>query len=315
MPASAARGASLVVVITALFSALPIGAQDSDDPKAYPAGPPGALAQVGEQLITASEVDKLHESSGGELPRAVALDALILDAVSRHQLAREGIAVAGSKVDATVERALKDGNVNVLAQLKAKGITRENLRRTIELRLLMEQRLAPELTDEALERYFEEHRVRYLRQVRLARFLVLTRDNKTKALARARAIRERLAGDEDWTEVCRAESDDPLAPFDAGDLGWITEDERSFDPVLDSGRKLALGALSKQPIFSKNGYHIVKVTAERVPDLALTSYHGEARVRFDFARATEGRIKKSWLNSTRVVRFAGASAPTALYPR
>jgi peptidyl-prolyl cis-trans isomerase D len=104
-----------------------------------------------------------------------------------------------------------------------------------------------------------------LAEQRRAAHILIESDDDAEALARATALRERLAAGEDFADLAREASDDPGTANRGGDLGFTPRG--SFEPEFEN----ALFALSEgevsQPVRTGDGYHLIKLTALQAPDL------------------------------------------------
>lgn len=89
---------------------------------------------------------------------------------------------------------------------------------------------------------------------------------KEKALERAQQLRERLLKGEDFAELAKKESDDPMTAKKGGELGEVTLDSAKWqvgDGAVSILPKLKIGDIS-EPIESFNGYHIVKLEGRKL---------------------------------------------------
>ncbi len=105
---------------------------------------------------------------------------------------------------------------------------------------------------------------------------------KTKALERAKALRERLLKGEDFAELAKKESDDAVTKAKGGDLGELTLDAAQWRigfAALSLLPKMKVGEIS-EPIEGFNGYHLVKLEGKRVelpPDYHKVRYRCEEK--------------------------------------
>jgi len=146
-----------------------------------------------------------------------------------------------------------------------------------QIQLQVEQILANALVQQAgkmaapteaeLRAYYDRNKERY-EQVSgrhiLVRFKgspVPARDGRDlteeEALAKARELRKRVAGGEDFAEVAKKESDDSGSGQAGGDLGTFGRGQmvKSFE---DAAFALPVGELS-EPVKSQFGYHLIQV--------------------------------------------------------
>jgi hypothetical protein len=305
----------LAIVMAALTLYAPCRAQDE-----APIGPPGVWAQVGEEYISKAEVEALRATTGGRLPVDVALDSIILEKVLLQNAAAEGISV----VDSEVEAALADlksraeaQSSGSLRQMEAMGFGEASLRRNLRNQLLMNKKLAGQLTPQARELWFQEHRKQYVEQLRVERLVIRPREGESAEATRKRAeaILAKALSTADFPGLCREESDDPLAPFDGGDLGWIYPEQQKHDPVIRAARELERGAVHGKLIELGGRFSIVRLAATRIPEIALAEYPHQERVEFEMRLELSREMQKTWLSRTIVRRFAGAPGPSEAFPR
>lgn len=79
-------------------------------------------------------------------------------------------------------------------------------------------------------------------------------------------LHERLVGGDDFAELAKANSDDPVSAIDGGNLDWINPGQMvpAFEQVM---LQTKVGALS-EPFRSQYGWHVLEVTDRRVKDMA-----------------------------------------------
>lgn len=142
---------------------------------------------------------------------------------------------------------------------------------------LIDRNLNDHLLQEAYERKKEE--------IRASHILVKLPADPTPAdtLAawkRINALRDRVVGGEDFATVAKSKggSDDPSAATNGGDLGYFSVLQMVY-PFETVAYKTPVGQVS-QPVRTKFGYHIIKVTDRRPA-------HGEIRVAHIMIRSTK----------------------------
>lgn len=292
-------------------------AQDGERP-VYPPGPPGVWARVDSELVTKAEVMEMHRISEKAISPAQALDLRIMELAMRERLRSKSITISDQELEAAYQKALKNTiRNNIIKKARRKGFSEDKLKRSIENELLIEKRIEGEVSEEKLAAYFKENLKRYNHQVRLSLITVAIKTGRApnKALERARALLARIKGGEPFDAVCRENSDDPMAPFNGGDQGWILPRQERVSRIISRAQEMKAGELSEEPLRALGGYHILKVTAERVPELAFKDYHDKARVRFELRAETIRRLYRRWLRRTIVTRYSGAPGPSPLLPQ
>ena len=154
---------------------------------------------------------------------------------------------------------------------------REEIRRGKKVDKLVAQVTAgaPEPTEEEARAFFDEHRAEFGKeaQVRAQHILVTPKSqspqDKLDALAKIRAIRERIAGGSDFATEAAAHSDCPSGRQAGGSLGWFSHGMmvKEFD---EAAFALPVGGLS-DIIETQFGFHVILKNDEQkesVPDFA-----------------------------------------------
>lgn len=165
---------------------------------------------------------------------------------------------------------------------------------SIEYVVLALEDLAKEVQigEDELRRQYEEHKANFGTEERrkLSHILIPVEDAAADpaALAKAKALRERLAKGEDFAKVAQEASGDPVSAKQGGDLGFMDKSamEDSFAKAVAA---LQPGAVS-EPVKTSFGYHLIKLT-ELVPaqikpfdavkaELLKTAQHNAAENKF-----------------------------------
>ena len=131
----------------------------------------------------------------------------------------------------------------------------------------------PEPTDDEAEAFFEAHKAEFGKeaQVRAQHILVTPKsqsaDDRLAALAKIRAIRERVAAGSDFAAEAAAHSDCPSGKQAGGSLGWFSHGMmvKEFD---EAAFALPVGGLS-DIIETQFGFHVILKNDEQkesVPD-------------------------------------------------
>ncbi|MDH3704115.1 MAG: peptidylprolyl isomerase [Alphaproteobacteria bacterium] len=119
--------------------------------------------------------------------------------------------------------------------------------------------------DKLIRKYLTEDRIRahydeFVRRnppadVVRARHVLLSSEDKAKS------ITKQALGGKDFAELAKANSEGPSAPR-GGDLGYFAKGEM-VKPFSDAAFKLKKGAITKKPVKTKFGWHIIKVEDRR----------------------------------------------------
>jgi parvulin-like peptidyl-prolyl isomerase len=130
------------------------------------------------------------------------------------------------------------------------------------------------VTNAELERYLAAHADDFKRPaMAYVQFVAVPRlpaaEDTAAARARVARIRAELARGAKFDDVARRESADTVSGKQGGDLGWVTRDERAFDPqFLEAAKGLAPGRISA-PVLTQFGFHLIRVDAAKRDSLKL----------------------------------------------
>ena len=126
------------------------------------------------------------------------------------------------------------------------------------------------ITDQELRTWYNANRSQFDRPGRAVVSVVelprtITAEDSVASLERARHVRERLVGGEDFGDVARYESADPGSAMQGGELG--RNPLSLFVPEFaDAARALPIGEIS-EPVLTQFGYHLL-IVDERSADTA-----------------------------------------------
>jgi peptidyl-prolyl cis-trans isomerase C len=136
-----------------------------------------------------------------------------------------------------------------------------------------------------------------------------------EALAKAKAVRERIVKGEDFAAVAKAESDDTGSGAQGGDLG--TFGHGRMVPVFEeSAFTLPIGEVS-QPVKSQFGWHLIQVQARTVKDFAGVKADIDKQLQTENAQQAMLTFKnagKAVLDETYFGKPASAAPPQAAPP-
>jgi peptidyl-prolyl cis-trans isomerase C len=254
-------------------------------PAAVSVPPEKVVIAVGPEKITAAEFETLVESLP-EQYRATARGP------GRRQFADQLVQMKVLSQEA--RRRKLDETPAFQKQLQ---LQRENL-----LAGLLYQDLANStpVTDEALRKYYEEHKADY-NQVRARHILVRTQggpgarpDQKTlteeEALAKVQSIRKRLEAGEDFATVAKSESDDTGSAANGGDLGTFRHGQMvaAFEQAAFA---LEPGKIS-EPVKTPFGFHLIKVEQKETKPFEEAKPEIERRLRPEATRKSIEELRK-----------------------
>ena len=134
-------------------------------------------------------------------------------------------------------------------------------------------------------------------QTRARHILVAVDDfiSVDEARARLLQIRDRIQSGEDFGELARAHSADPVSSAKGGDLGWMAPGDtvRSFEQTMD---RLEIGEIS-DPVRTPFGMHIIEVLERRTQEMGEELVRNNAREQIR-ARKSDERYGR-WLRQLR----------------
>lgn len=122
-----------------------------------------------------------------------------------------------------------------------------------------------EVSDEALQQYFRDHRAEFVareeREMRHILVAIAGDEDVARAQAKADDLLAQLRGGADFASVAQENSDDPGSAQSGGDLGWV---ERGLMVAAfeDAAFALPKGEFS-DPVRTEFGFHIIQVTDVR----------------------------------------------------
>ena len=191
------------------------------------------------------------------------------------------IPVSDDEVEESLRRMTEDagGPAKLRAILDRQGQNVQQLRYEIRRGKKVDKLVAkvtadvPEPTDAEAEAFFKAHKAEFGKeaQVRAQHILVAPKsqspDDKLAALAKIRAIRDRIEGGSDFATEAAAHSDCPSGKQAGGSLGWFSHGMmvKEFD---EAAFALPVGGLS-DIIETQFGFHVILKNDEQkesVPD-------------------------------------------------
>ncbi len=210
-----------------------------------------------------------------------ALDSLIALELLYQESQARNITVSDADVDAEIKRSqsrFPDAQ-SFQAELKARGMTEEDLRRdtrkTMAVNRLLEGGVWKDVMVSAdqIKRFYESNKEEFnhAAQIRASHILIRVPDGaadaeRTAAKKRAAALLDQLKGGADFAALARQHSEDPTSSVQGGDLGYLAKGE--MDDAFDKQAfALTPGQLS-DVVATPYGFHIIKVTERRAAGTA-----------------------------------------------
>lgn len=222
--------------------------------------PESTLLKVGDKAVTTSEFLYVYNKNNAKEDSAFTEQSLkeYLELYKNFKLKVLEAEALGYDTAASFNKEL-DGYKKQLAQpyLKEKGVTEK-------------------LIKEAYDRMSEEINASHL-------LINLAEDaepvDTLKAYTKIMDLRSRILKGEDFGAVAKANSQDPSAKSNLGNLGYFTSLQMVY-PFEDAAFKTKVGEVS-YPVRTKFGYHLIKVHNKRPSQ-------GQVRAAHIMVRSTEG---------------------------
>jgi peptidyl-prolyl cis-trans isomerase C len=118
---------------------------------------------------------------------------------------------------------------------------------------ILEQRMTPEAIKSRYEQWVKENPPK--EEVRAAHILVATEEE-------AKALIDQVAGGGDFAALAKEKSTDKGSGAQGGELGWFTQDVMVKE-FADAAFAMQPGDISKAPVKSQFGFHIIKLEERR----------------------------------------------------
>jgi peptidyl-prolyl cis-trans isomerase C len=244
--------------------------------------PETVVLTIGDDKITAADMDHLLEAVPEQYRAQMRSPAGRRQFADRLILIRV-MAQEGHKLKLEDTPAYKTGAEQVLAQQYYQHLS-----------------TTTKVDEAAAHKYYDEHKSDYL-QVKARHILIrfkgssvpLKKDEKDlteeEALAKAKEIRQKLAGGADFATVAKAESDDAGSGAAGGDLGTFGHGKMvpAFEEVAF---KIPVGELS-EPVKSQFGYHIIKIESRQEKTFVEVRPEIEKRLDGELVKKTMDDLK------------------------
>lgn len=150
---------------------------------------------------------------------------------------------------------------------------KEELKRAEERavqRAYIQQQIHARITPEALAEQYKQYLAENPAQEEAKASHILVEKEEE-----AKAILDELAKGGDFAKIAKEKSKDTVAAQQGGDLGYFTKDTM-VEPFADAAFAMKPGEISKTPVKTQFGYHIIKVEDKRVqPQPSLDEVKGE----------------------------------------
>lgn len=277
------------------------------------------VAVVNDEIITLTELQEaaqplLRRTQGtrrGEDLQAgqqQILENLILQRLQLQEARKQGLSASPSEVASALEDLKRQNNIKTDEELKAalsrERLTLEQLKKGLEEQIILAKLINKEIrskviiTEEEIQRYFEENRERFKRaaEVKLRHLLIAvpkeaSAEKVAEAKKRAEEALSAVQGGADFAEVAKAYSDGPTAK-DGGELGRMKRED--LNPELAKAAfELPIGGVSGL-IRTPAGFNIIQVE-ERTADPYMSLAEAKESIRAAlFEERSQATMKEWW---------------------
>lgn len=294
--------------------------------------PADAVAVVGEKTIARAEFERLMEQARRgfraqkrsfpkpgtpeyEALKQQALTFLIQRAQFEQEAEELGVEVQEEEVEKRLQQVKKQyfgGNENrYRTQLKAQGLTEEQVKRDLESQLLSEKIFAEvtkevEVTEADVRRYYERNRSQYEQPESRDVRHILVKDKQT-----AERLYRQLQDGGDFAALARRFSQDPGSKSQGGKLTIArgqtvaTFDQTAF--LLDQGQ-------ISRPVRTQYGYHIIEPLSAIKPSKTTPLSQVKGQIRQQLLQSKKQERINDWVEETKrkyraETRYAAGYAP------
>ncbi len=220
-----------------------------------------------------------------------ALESRITQTLQQQEAAKLGLSIPAEEIDNAMSDIESKNNIpagRLPDVLKAQGVDLEDYRGTLRERLLTNKviniavRSKLSISEESMQEYYRKHLAnpKPIREVQLAQVFVAlpaspTPEQLIKMQERAKGIYTELMNGANFKQIAALKSDANDAK-QGGEMGWFFPGgiAQQFNEVFT----LPLGGIAK-PIRSAGGFHIIKVTNERMHEAQTGKSYDETHAR------------------------------------
>lgn len=222
------------------------------------------VATVNGTKITKNQLyEEMYRQGGSSL-----LDSLITEELINQEAKKSNITITDADIDAELERqaAASDMTVDDMIQMFVYyyGYTEEDVRKIGSQQPAIRKILSPQIniTDEDIQTYYDENVDQFTtpEQVRVSHILVETEEE-------ALEIVSELNKGADFAKLAEERSTDTGTAAKGGDTDYFARG-RMVQEFEDAAFSMEVGQVTKQPVKTEYGYHIIKKTDHKAESVA-----------------------------------------------
>ncbi|WP_449230498.1 peptidylprolyl isomerase [Azospirillum doebereinerae] len=244
----AACGIALAAHAQTPAPATPAAPATTAAPAAAPATVPAAPA-VADPVVARVNGEELHRSDVSRMiaqlpPQVQQMPVeMIYPAVIDQLVSGKLVAAAGYKDKLADSAEVKDE----IKRAEERAVQRAYIQKEVKARI------TPKAMDDAYQAFLKQNPPQ--EEVKAAHILVEKEDE-------AKAIIAQLKKGGDFAKLAKEKSKDAAAAAQGGDLGYFTKDAM-VEPFANAAFAMKPGEVSKEPVKTQFGYHIIKVEEKR----------------------------------------------------
>lgn len=238
-----------VVAAPIALCAFLVGCSNDDDSR--------TVATVNDEVITEGELNHLLQSQYGPS----ILDALITNKIVELEAEKLGITLTDEEIEEEYNEYAESygGEEALLEAFESYNLTKDDIINDIKIYLLTLKVVEDsiDITDEDVKTYFEENKESFDTPEQVEASHILVEDEAT-----AKEVIEKLNAGEDFATLAKEYSTDTSNAEKGGALGFFGRGEM-VEEFENAAFAMNVGDVSKEPVETEFGYHIIKVTDKK----------------------------------------------------
>ncbi|WP_245989591.1 peptidylprolyl isomerase [Ureibacillus thermophilus] len=237
-----------MITIPLALSAMLVGCSNGDDE---------SVATVNGEKITKAELNEaLTEQYGQEV-----LNNLIANKIVELEAKKQKVSVTKDEIEAEYKDYVDQygGEESFKQLLSSYNMDVEDVKKDIKNYLLTKKVMEDyvDIKDDELKSYFEENKDSYNQAEQVEASHILVDDEKT-----AKEVIKKLNDGEDFAKLAKEYSTDTGTKDKGGYLGYFGRGEM-VEAFENAAFSMKVGSISREPVKTDFGYHIIKVTDKK----------------------------------------------------
>ncbi|MDD2620390.1 MAG: SurA N-terminal domain-containing protein [Syntrophomonadaceae bacterium] len=195
-----------------------------------------------------------------------AFDNLVAQALLRQDAKSKGIIIEENEVDALIDQLKANksdtGQDEFTSYMQANGMDEKQLRDEMKMQLLINKMQASvsksvKVSDEEIKKFYDDNKASFMEAggTQISHILVASEKE-------AKDILLQLQQGQDFAALAKKYSTCP-SKEQGGDLGIVNQDTSFVTEFKTAALKLKPGEMTKKPVKTESGYHIIKAGAAK----------------------------------------------------